>query len=278
MVRSCFGPVGKARFSVNGVSYISRHRGTRYSMLNAVSLSDFVDHLASETDFAGAWARTCEFFANQDLPWVCYGYAQMDSDAALTVPALKSNVRADFLNRWIDEGLCGEDPSVRHAVISPHCSVFGSEFMTRKESSKAVWDYYYDLREIGSYSFLAVPLRNNARSASGFLEIGGAFKANDMLRYLSECQDRLALAAHYADQRLVDLIKAEDIAAANLSPRERQCLQWLAKGSRNDRIADALGISQPTVKLHLQNARRKLRASTREQAIARAVYLGLIEP
>ena len=96
--------------------------------------------------------------------------------------------------------------------------------------------------------------------------------AKDMLRYLSECQDRLALAAHYADQRLVDLTKAEDVAATtNLSPRERQCLQRLAKGSRNDRIADAMGITQPTVKLHLQNARRKLRASTREQAIARAV-------
>jgi DNA-binding CsgD family transcriptional regulator len=278
MVRSCFGPIGKARFSVNRVSSISRHGGTRYSMLNAVSLSNFVDHLGSETDLAGVWARTCKFFANQDLPWVCYGYTEMDRNAALTVPALKSNIRGDFLNRWLEEDLCGEDPSVRHTVSSLHCSVFGSEFMTRDESSKAVWEFYCDLREIGSYSFLAVPVRHNARWASGFLEIGGAFKANDMVRYLSECQDRLALAAHYADQRLADLTRAEDVAAVNLSPRERQCLQWLAKGSRNDRIADVLGIAQPTVKLHLQNARRKLHASTREQAIARAVYLGLIEP
>jgi DNA-binding CsgD family transcriptional regulator len=247
-------------------------------MLNANSLSDFVDHLGSEVNFAGAWARTCEFFAGQGLPWVCYGYADVDKAAALSVPALKSNVRDDFLNRWIQEELCGEDPSVRHAVSSLHCRVFGSEFMTRGECSKAVWEFYCDLREIGSYSFLAVPIRNNARSASGFFEIGGAFMAKDMLRYLSECQDRLALAAHYADQRLVDLTKAEDVATTNLSPRERQCLQRLAKGLRNDRIADAMGITQPTVKLHLQNARRKLRASTREQAIARAVYLGLIEP
>ena len=70
-------------------------------MLNANSLSDFVDHLGSEMKFAGAWARTCEFFAGQGLPWVCYGYADVDKDAALSVPTLKSNVRDDFLNRWV---------------------------------------------------------------------------------------------------------------------------------------------------------------------------------
>jgi DNA-binding CsgD family transcriptional regulator len=247
-------------------------------MLNANSLSDFVDHLGSEVEFAGAWTRTCEFFSGQGLPWVCYGYADVNKAAALSVPALKSNVRGDFLSRWIEEELFGDDPGVCHAVSSLQCRVFGSEFMTRGEDSKAVWEFYWDLREIGSYSFLAVPIRNNARSASGFFEIGGPFMAKDMLHYLGECQDRLVLAAHYADQRLVDLTKAENVAETNLSPREIQCLQWLAKGLRNDRIAEALRITQPTVKLHLQNARRKLRSSTREQAVAQAVRLGLIEP
>jgi DNA-binding CsgD family transcriptional regulator len=45
---------------------------------------------------------------------------------------------------------------------------------------------------------------------------------------------------------------------------------------RNDRIAEKLGISRPTVELHLANARRKLNAKTREQALARAVALGLL--
>ena len=247
-------------------------------MLNANSLSDFVDQLGCEVDFAGAWARTCLFFADQGLPWVCYGYPDAGKDAVLRVPALRSNVPDAFLNRWIDEELCRDDPSIQHTVSSLHCKVFGSEFMARGDSSKAVYEFYCDLREIGSYSFLAVPIRDNARSASGFIEIGGALMAPEMVRYLAECQDRLVLAAYYADQRLVGLTKAEDVAETGLSPREIQCLQRLAKGARNDRIAETLGITQPTVKLHLQNARRKLGSATREQAVARAVYLGLIEP
>jgi DNA-binding CsgD family transcriptional regulator len=46
---------------------------------------------------------------------------------------------------------------------------------------------------------------------------------------------------------------------------------------RHDRIAERLGISRPTVELHLANARRKLNARTREQALARAVAFGLLE-
>lgn len=63
-----------------------------------------------------------------------------------------------------------------------------------------------------------------------------------------------------------------------LSPRELQCLEALARGLQDSQIAEALSISRPTVRLHLANARRKLKSVTREQALARAVALGLIEP
>ncbi len=247
-------------------------------MLNATSLGDFVDTLGSETGFAGAWLRTCEFFSANGLPWVCYGYADVGEETVLRVPKLRSNVRGDFVDRWIQEELSDDDPGVRHAVSSLSSKAFGAEFMARGNYNRAVWEYYCDLREIGYASVLNIPMRNNARSASGFFALGGPFKAAEMSHYLNECQDRLALAAHHADQRLVELTKATEVAGSGLSPREIQCLQWLAKGLRNDRIAAKIGITQPTVKLHMQNARRKLRSSTREQAVAQAVRLGLIEP
>ena len=62
-----------------------------------------------------------------------------------------------------------------------------------------------------------------------------------------------------------------------LSPRERECLRWLAAGLRYDRIAERLGISLVTVELHVANAKRKLCAKTREQALAIAVALRLLD-
>ena len=60
-----------------------------------------------------------------------------------------------------------------------------------------------------------------------------------------------------------------------LSPREMQVFQLLARGQRRDRIAHLLGVSLPTVDLHMTNLRRKLGAQTIPEAIARGYELGL---
>jgi DNA-binding CsgD family transcriptional regulator len=66
------------------------------------------------------------------------------------------------------------------------------------------------------------------------------------------------------------------IRSCPLSNREVQCIEGLASGLSNSDIAKQLQISVPTVALHLSNARHKLGAKTREQAVAFAVARGLI--
>ncbi|WP_425407615.1 response regulator transcription factor [Hwanghaeella sp.] len=64
----------------------------------------------------------------------------------------------------------------------------------------------------------------------------------------------------------------------SLTDRERECLSWLAKGLRTGRIAERFGLADVTVALHLSNARKKLGATTRDQAMAQAIMLQLIYP
>jgi DNA-binding NarL/FixJ family response regulator len=64
----------------------------------------------------------------------------------------------------------------------------------------------------------------------------------------------------------------------SLTAREKECLEGLAHGLNNAGIAKLLHIALPTVVMHVSNARKKLGASTREQAVARAVHRGLVEP
>ncbi len=63
---------------------------------------------------------------------------------------------------------------------------------------------------------------------------------------------------------------------ANLSPREGEVLQLVAKGATNKEIAEALFISENTVKTHLQNIMEKLHLVNRSQAAAYAVKKGLV--
>lgn len=61
-----------------------------------------------------------------------------------------------------------------------------------------------------------------------------------------------------------------------LSPRESEVLQLVAKGSKNREIGDALFISENTVKTHLQNIMEKLHLANRSQAAAYAIQKGLV--
>jgi DNA-binding NarL/FixJ family response regulator len=61
-----------------------------------------------------------------------------------------------------------------------------------------------------------------------------------------------------------------------LTGREREVLQLLAEGLSNRAIAQALAISEHTVKFHVNAIMSKLDAQSRTEAVVRATRLGLI--
>jgi len=61
-----------------------------------------------------------------------------------------------------------------------------------------------------------------------------------------------------------------------LSPRERECLLWAARGKTYTEIAIILGISFGTVKTNLDVCRFKLNCATLPQATATAVVRGIL--
>lgn len=63
-----------------------------------------------------------------------------------------------------------------------------------------------------------------------------------------------------------------------LSKREKEVLTWLAGGLRPDQIADRLGIGYRTVDKYINSAKSKLRATTRDNAVAKALIFNVIQP
>jgi len=62
----------------------------------------------------------------------------------------------------------------------------------------------------------------------------------------------------------------------HLTDREKEVLQWLAKGTSNQEISKQLYITPATVKAHLTNIFEKLKVGNRAQAIVTAIKLGII--
>jgi DNA-binding NarL/FixJ family response regulator len=64
----------------------------------------------------------------------------------------------------------------------------------------------------------------------------------------------------------------------DLNDREVEALTWVARGKTSAEIAQILGLSKRTIDFHIDNARGKLSAATRTEAVIKAADGGLIEP
>jgi DNA-binding NarL/FixJ family response regulator len=86
-----------------------------------------------------------------------------------------------------------------------------------------------------------------------------------------------ALEAVLAGGTYLDPALAQrDAQAARLTDREHDVLELLAEGLPHEEIGKRLGIGAETVRTHLRKACDRLEASTRTQAVATALRLGLI--
>jgi DNA-binding NarL/FixJ family response regulator len=63
-----------------------------------------------------------------------------------------------------------------------------------------------------------------------------------------------------------------------LNDREIETLTWAARGKTSSEIAQILGLSKRTVDFHIDNARAKLGATTRVEAVTKAASGRLIDP
>ena len=70
---------------------------------------------------------------------------------------------------------------------------------------------------------------------------------------------------------------ASHIRQPVLSPRELEVLRLLASAKSNKEIAVSLGVSESTAKVHVNNIRRKLDATSRMEAVNRALKRGLVQ-
>lgn len=69
---------------------------------------------------------------------------------------------------------------------------------------------------------------------------------------------------------------ADRMMRSDLSPRESEILQLLSDGCTNKQVGHALGISENTVRHHVNSIHEKLQVSDRTEAVSVAYRLGLL--
>jgi DNA-binding NarL/FixJ family response regulator len=77
-------------------------------------------------------------------------------------------------------------------------------------------------------------------------------------------------------QRLMDRMAPPEDPLAQLSPREREVLRWIARGLSNKEIAAATDLTEQTVKSYVREILSKLQVADRTQAALLAVRYGMV--
>lgn len=129
---------------------------------------------------------------------------------------------------------------------------------------------FKEAEEAGMCFGLTVPIHSTSHppaavsiaGPSADIGAGQIHAAHLMAIYLHSAMVRLVRERHSIDAEKVEL----------LSPRERECLRWVAIGKTNWEIGQIVDISENTVHYHLERAKRKLKVSTRTQAVVKAFF------
>jgi len=100
----------------------------------------------------------------------------------------------------------------------------------------------------------------------------GEYPVNDLMTSHPRLADRVTRQF----QGLSALGKPTDETASRLTGRELHVLELIANGASNKQIADALGVSDQTIKNHVSHILHKTNANARAHAVFLAIRDGLI--
>ncbi len=102
-------------------------------------------------------------------------------------------------------------------------------------------------------------------------------KDDSWAKYTDERVGDLILIAHYMNEKALEIEGGPAHGPVRaLSPREKDTLTLLALGHNRAGVAEALNISENTLRVYIESARFKLGASNTVHAVAMAVTHGLI--
>lgn len=180
----------------------------------------------------------------------------------------------DWIERYAAKNYADVDPvahTARHARRAFAWSTVAAADLQARQ--RRVMD---ECRAAGLCGGITVPLFG-PRGDSALLSVAGPDPS------LEDDAGALRVVASLAHQfHLVheDLSQDEPVVPPfiGLSPREREVLTWSARGKSSWDIGEILDISERSVTFHVNNAMRKLDASSRVMAVLKAIRHGLITP
>jgi LuxR family quorum sensing-dependent transcriptional regulator len=177
----------------------------------------------------------------------------------------------DWMERYVAMNYVDRDPLVTFMKRSPS-AVYWHDAIEKVGADRDGRRVYGDAGAFKLKDGFAMPLVT-LEGEVVMVSLGG-----EEVELSDEAVGVISLASTFAIGRAMQLASAAPVIEhkPELTVREKECMRWAALGKSEWEISQILGISEHTSEKHLLNAKAKLGAANRVQAVAEAIRHGYI--
>lgn len=241
---------------------------------------DFRDTLITMTNATSVealWQLHCKTMGSFGFDRLIYGFTRFKTERSLGDPndfVVLSNHPADYRHGFVEGGLYRHAPMVRWALENEGASSWRSiaERVSSgdlDEKTRKVIEFNLSHRVHAGYtiSFKSVSSRSKgAISLTGRAELS----QDDVDAIWKEHGRDIVLVNNIVHLKILTLPMT--LPNQNLTPRQREALEWVGDGKTMQDIATIMGLTQATIEKHLRLARETLNVDTTAQAVAKAAF------
>lgn len=219
-----------------------------------------------------AWRDTLFLLARrQGFDQVVYGVVGSRQEK-LESAFLQSNYSSSWRDRYDADRLHYVDPTVTHCLASSLPIVWEPDTFSGPRQR----EFYEEACGHGIRSGITFPIHG----PNG--EFGVVSFASDALpdpREAPQAMSSMALIRDYAFESSLRFVRPQQLQdKPRLTKRELEVLKWVMVGKSSWEISKITNCSEATVNFHIGNVRQKFGVSTRQQALVKAIGMGILIP
>lgn len=221
----------------------------------------FLDRLNICRDVGEFQRAMAEAITSFDLS--CFAYLRMPRDQHAPA-ALISNYPVLWTDHYLRQHYEKLDPVIAQAHKWDEPFVWGLS-ATATELSPAQEQFFDEAAEFGIRCGLTIPVQDG-RGPVAAVTFASDAPRPEFLQIIERNRlvlQLMALSLHFQVRRTLDNRPPKSMAG--LTPREFDCIRWVAEGKTAWETAQILQISENTVIWHIENAKRKLGVRTKSQ-------------
>lgn len=191
---------------------------------------------------------------------------------------LCSNYSTQWRTKYDSEKFHYVDPTVTHCLGSSLPLIWQPQTFRGVQQR----DFYEEACGHGIRTGMTYPVHGVGGEFGVVSFVSDAIANKQFQRRLSHILPIMALVRDYVFESSLRWTTPSSLTShpqgVHLTPRELESLKWAMEGKSAWEMSMIMKCSEATANFHLSNIRRKFKVSTRQQAVAKAIRLGIITP